>query len=392
MWSIRWDPRDRSLGGSEQAVVNLSREWAKQGFDVTVYTELELNGPNSNGLNNNKNNQNNQNNQTITIDNVKYASTDLFDPSCLDQNTNLILWRNFGIVPFFSTDIYKNLGINGIPGIQGINIMIDLHDNDPKAYEVISKNLYKYPNGKIMFKSRFHQEQYEFFTKTKLAAKNAIVIMNGIKTDLFSTNLTHLPKPIASHFRNPYRFVYASCYLRGLENILIHLWPVLYVTEPRAELHVYYGMKYTNKERRENIEKLLIQSKGVCDHGRQSDIIVAREKQMSNFHLYITDNMEEIDCISIRESLVAGAIPLLLDAGLFKERDGVKIAIGTNMPDTVKIITDLIKNPAKCEELREELRRSKTIKGWDEVSREWSRAATTTASPSSCLPAPPYGG
>ena len=63
------------------------------------------------------------------------------------------------------------------------------------------------------------------------------------------------------------------------------------------------------------------------DHGKQPLDIIIREKQMSSFHLYVTNSFSEIDCISIRESLATGAIPLISNFGVFKERDGIHFDI-----------------------------------------------------------------
>ena len=39
-FSISWNPEDKKLGGSEQAVVNLSENWVKMGKSVIVYGEV----------------------------------------------------------------------------------------------------------------------------------------------------------------------------------------------------------------------------------------------------------------------------------------------------------------------------------------------------------------
>ena len=63
---------------------------------------------------------------------------------------------------------------------------------------------------------------------------------------------------------------------------------------------------------------------GVCEHGAQPVEIIAREKHMSCFELYVSNIINEVDCISIRESVVAGCIPLLANFGIFTEREGYK--------------------------------------------------------------------
>ena len=41
LFSINFDPEDKKLGGSEQAVVNLSENWVKLGKSVVVYGEIQ---------------------------------------------------------------------------------------------------------------------------------------------------------------------------------------------------------------------------------------------------------------------------------------------------------------------------------------------------------------
>ena len=72
-----------------------------------------------------------------------------------------------------------------------------------------------------------------------------------------------------------------------------------------------------------NYLRFLLSQPGVMDHGRQPMEMIIREKHMSNFHLYITNTIGEIDCISIRESLATGCIPLISNFGIFKEREGI---------------------------------------------------------------------
>ena len=62
---------------------------------------------------------------------------------------------------------------------------------------------------------------------------------------------------------------------------------------------------------------------GVMDHGRRPMDEIIKEKWKSSFHLYITDCEGEIDCISIRESLCTGCIPLISKSGVFDKRDGL---------------------------------------------------------------------
>jgi hypothetical protein len=102
--------------------------------------------------------------------------------------------------------------------------------------------------------------------------------------------------------------------------------------------------------------------------------MIIREKYMSNFHLYITNTTGEIDCISIRESLATGCIPLISNFGVFKERDGIHFDLNTEDKTyrliAVKII-QLLKKYEEMNEEREKLKLSPTLVNWEEVSKKW---------------------
>ena len=118
---------------------------------------------------------------------------------------------------------------------------------------------------------------------------------------------------------------------------------------------------------------------GVMDHGRQPVEVIAREKQKSTFHLYITDCPGEIDCISIRESLVAGCIPLLSNSGVFKNRDGLKFNLDRtpeNYQSIANGIWNLMKKQDFLEICREKFKKSPTICSWKTVAEEWLRIST----------------
>ena len=120
--------------------------------------------------------------------------------------------------------------------------------------------------------------------------------------------------------------------------------------------------------------QLLLSQPGVMDHGRQPMDLIIREKWQSNFHLYITDTIGEIDCISIRESLVAGCIPLLSDFGVFAERDGLKFKLDKTPENYTSIaqgIINILKKPDFIEMCRNKFKESPTITSWKQTAEEW---------------------
>lgn len=62
------------------------------------------------------------------------------------------------------------------------------------------------------------------------------------------------------------------------------MWPVIYQLEPRAELHVYYGMTNIKDEQSINILKEVLSQPGVMDHGRQPLEIITRENIVQVFN------------------------------------------------------------------------------------------------------------
>jgi glycosyltransferase involved in cell wall biosynthesis len=328
--SIEWDPNDQSLGGSEQAVVNLATEWVHLGKKVAVYGKLKTVG---------------------TFNGIDYIDWKTFDYD--KRYKTVILWRMAGINCMLQFPIKAE------------RLYADLHDN-------IYTFRFDYPKyahklNKIFFKSEYHVECYEA-ALGKLEPSKVVIIPNGIRVEQFNKE----PSDIK---RNPYRFCYCSCYTRGLMEILTFIWPIIFKYEPRAELHVYYGMNYVQDPNFKQQMVMLLAQPGVMDHGRQPMELIIREKWQSTFHLYITDTVGEIDCISIRESLVSGCIPLLSDFGVFAKREGLRFKLDRqNQQSYLQIgqgILNLLQKPDFIYMCRNRFKESPTITTWKQTAEQW---------------------
>ena len=121
--------------------------------------------------------------------------------------------------------------------------------------------------------------------------------------------------------------------------------------------------------------KLLLSQPGVMDHGRQPMEMIIREKYLSTFHIYINNCIAEIDCISIKESLVTGCIPIISNFGVFKDRHGLQYNWDPNNDELIiQITNDLIKKMYDydlIENIRNKLQQSNTIIDWDTISKLW---------------------
>jgi hypothetical protein len=184
-----------------------------------------------------------------------------------------------------------------------------------------------------------------------------------------------IAKKYAETIREPHRLIYASTYERGLEPMLKYSWPKIIAAIPDAELHIYYGMNRLAKTNFGLRLKQLFKQKGVKEHGRVPLEQIAEEKCRSAMHFYLSNSETEIDCISVRESLVCGAVPILGTDYVFKERDGVHISGSTDDPNTYKkaasTIIRLLKDQTILAKKRAELKDSKTIISWDQVAKKW---------------------
>jgi len=114
---------------------------------------------------------------------------------------------------------------------------------------------------------------------------------------------------------------------------------------------------------------------GVAEHGKQSVEVIAREKHLSSFELYVSNIINEVDCVSVRESIAAGCIPLVANFGVFNEREGIKYDVNHEDPKSLKRIAlqilNLLKNKEQLEEYRNKFKSSSTICSWEQIGNTW---------------------
>ena len=269
---VRFGPNDTKLGGSEQAVVFLSKELAKHGYKVTVYGNVH----------------------PTVQDGVTYSRHEEF--VIKDKFDTIILWRRFGLEALgpleFANAVY-----------------VDLHDpTDPRALPIeLIQNKVK----KIFVKSKYHRSLYPHIEDSKFE-----LIANGLQIE----KIKSLPQ--AQRLNS--RFCYTSCYERGLVNILRHMWPQIKKAIPDAEFHIYYGSELISEKTKQDLE-LLFKQQGVYEHGRGTYEELLIERQRCLAQLYFTGSPLEIDCLSVREAAILGCIPILSTKAVFPERAAIHI-------------------------------------------------------------------
>jgi len=327
----KFDPKSSYLYDSERAIVKLSEEWSKKDKKIAVYGEFE---------------------NDTTIKGVDYISWKKF-PFQHVFNI-LILFKSNG---FLSTAPFP---------IKAKQICWDVYDNFINNDKLIEFwKLYRHKINKIFLKSYFHKSEFDFYLSAKSNQKIEI-IPSGLRLDLFNHNSDNVS-------RNPFRFCYTTYYDRGLEFLITGIFSVIKKIEPRAELHIYTGMNMISDEDYKKKMLKLFSENGVCDHGAQSAEIIAREKHMSSFELYISNIINEVDCVSIRESVVAGCIPLITDFGVFKEREGYKFEMNHEdskiMQRNALLILNLMKDQNALNLTRQDFKKNcQTILSWSQVA------------------------
>ncbi len=282
------------------------------------------------------------------------------------NNVTYIHWKKFPYHYKFKTIIlFRSFGIlNILPfEVNAEQIIWDYHDNPVGNQKLIEIwNQYKSKVSKVLLKSNFHLQEFQLHLgKLELPYQ---IIPSGVRIDEFQNNWDNV-------VRNPYRFVYDAFYDRGIEYIVKGIFSVIKKIEPRAELHVYGGMDMIGDENFHKKMHEIFSENGVTEHGFQNLKTLSREKHLSTFHIYISNIVNEVDAVKLKESIVAGCIPLTVNYGVFLETEGVKFDMNHEEQKVMQRIgleiLKLMREHDKVNSIREEFKKSKTIESWDTV-------------------------
>ena len=318
-----FSPEIKNMGGSEKAVVNLSKELVNLGHKVTVFGNVEEG----------------------TYDGVRYLNYRKFN--YYDIFDVVILWRGFAF--------------NMLSNIKNANkILLDFHDNT---------NIKQYPDGyfdkvdAFMLKSNFHKSLFP-----QLKNSNVVVCKNGLEDIFRQENL----QQYSNIKKEKLKFCYTSCYTRELDLILTYVWPEIHSRFPEAELHLFYGMDLVEPNTRKRLTNIIENSPNTYDHGRVNIKELTEIKFKFPFHLYVSNTVIEIDCLSIRESAQCGCIPIISDKSVFAERQGFHVNGDPQDKDyyenAVDSIIKFISNKDKVKKTMKKIKYKKEMY-WDDVAK-----------------------
>jgi predicted O-linked N-acetylglucosamine transferase (SPINDLY family) len=271
-----WNPetaQTRGIGGSEEAVIWLSRLLHRRGWNVTVYANCGI--------------------QEQVYDGVRWRPYWLWN--CRDRQDATILWR------------YPHIADNEI---NSGKIFVDLHDVIPKS-EFSSTRVEKI--DRIFVKSKFHRSLFPDVPDEKFA-----IIPNGIDAELFEH----------TGDRDPHLLINTSSADRSLEAFL-ECFAQIRQQVPDARAQWAYGWGVWDTTHAASAEKMAwkaamqgrMRELGVTELGRLNHADVAALYHRAAIFAYPSE-MAEIDCISLSKAMAAGAIPITTDFAAMGEKAG----------------------------------------------------------------------
>ena len=272
-----WNPdtvKATGIGGSEEAVLWLSRLFHHRGWNVTVYANCGLEEKNYEG--------------------VSWKPYWLWNYR--DKQNVTILWRYPRLADY---------------DINSDRIILDLHDVIPES-EFTASRLQRI--HRIFVKSRFHRSLYPAIPDDKFS-----IVPNGIDAQLFDT---------AATARDPHLLINTSSADRSLETFL-DCFEQIKLQVPHAKAEWAYGWGVWDAVRASNLSlmqwkaamQVRMRQLGVAERGRISYTEVARLYLRANIFAYPSE-MAEIDCISLSKAMAAGAIPVTTDFAAMGEKSG----------------------------------------------------------------------
>lgn len=345
----QWTPNSlkEGIGGSEEAIIHLSRLLSEKGWNVEVY--------------------NNCGAEEKRFGKVKFKP--YWSWNYRDKQDVIVLWRSPRMAKY---------------PINAKKIVIDLHDviKDGEFNKERLTNI-----DKVFVKSNFHKSLFPSVPEEKF-----VVVPNGILTDKF--------KPDAEIKRDPYLMINTSSPDRGI-NGLIDLFLEVKKEVPQAKLKWCYGWDVFDVIHREN-QKMMDWKKSVIDKmekagvenlGRISHDEIIKLHKQANILAYPTD-FAEIDCIAVSKALAAGNIVVATDFSSIGEKAdyGYWVKSDKNKDnwcpngrfdfsvsneevkkDWVKKCIDALKNGLSDETKEEQMKMAKEKFDWEKVADIWDK-------------------
>lgn len=365
-WSL-----EKGIGGSEEAVIRLSRELAEQGWRVTVYATP---GEKAGFWRNNEQVSAHQDTQIYEkiYHTVEWKQYWEFNPD--DTFDVVVVWR---MPSFFDIDIKAR------------KKYLWLHDVMEKE-EFTEERLDNL--DKVIVLSEYHKSLFPFIPENKIFLSS-----NGIEPKYFYVWEAIPRKSIIE--RDPHRIIYMSSHIRGLA-LIYDIWPAIKKEVPDAKLDIYYGwesyisMNHNNPGNQpggmnwmrmmQAWEKKL---DGVTDHGKIGQQEIVQEIFKSGVWAYPCP-FPEIYAITAVKAQAGGAVPVASNFAALDEtiQYGVKLPMKAQDEDTPvgkwdkgdvaaykNALIDMLKDSKKQNAIRSEMMKWARTQSWQRVATAWSK-------------------
>jgi glycosyltransferase involved in cell wall biosynthesis len=268
-----WDEESiqTGIGGSEEAVIYLSREFAQRGFKVLIFGN-----PPKHSL------------HTLSYSNPCYVSNSLPISSHFDI---AISWR----MPHLGKQLRR------------LARKVYLWPHDILCAPLNSEDIESFDD--VLWLSKWQREQW--ISLSPKFKRYPHIVGNGICPEQFA--------PICER-KNPYSCIYASNYGRGL-NILADFWTEIKKEFPQATLDIYYGWNHwgaLSASEEVNLKRKMGTLSGIQEHGCVGHKELAEAFGHASFWTYPCTKPETF-CITALKAQLAGAIPVVLKGSALHE-------------------------------------------------------------------------
>lgn len=297
-----WDsdtPLSRSLPGSEEAVIYLSRELVGLGYQVRVWMNPPKNSP-----------------YTLPNSNPRYFPVEDFNSYYHDDEI-VVCWRNFPSPESFKSRLR----------LFWPHDTVGLHRLASKVIESFSG---------ILWLSRWQRLNY-------LSSQG---IWGRISHTIMGNGWSPTLSPVSTKI-NPYSCIYGSNWSRGLESVL-DIWPTVKKNFPDATLAIAYGPNtwsvWTPEkeaavlERVKSMENLGVTNVGSIDHKELEALY-----QQTSFWLYPNTEWETF-CITAVKAQGGGCIPIVVRRGGLEETVAPFAETVSDLKDWPELLFKNLKN------------------------------------------------
>ncbi len=351
MHAEKWDhrsPEYPGIGGSETAIVSISRSLGSRGHDVTCYAPIP--------------------------------------DDCTDDGP--VKWRPLEEANFNDSGIWyvcrAPMALDNFGPVEGQSVWLRC-DDISYGFPPHNNALTPHRMGKLdwlLAMSPVHRkslcEQYPFLDSSRV-----VVLGGGIDSARISQ--------LEPEERDPYRLIWTSSPDRGLE-VMIDIFQRAREFEPRLHLHIHYGWnncdiaiacdpKHPTARLKSKI--MAMDQTNVVWEGRTSKTELYKSYMQSNLWVYPTAFLETC-CVAVMEAQAMGAIPITTPIwGLGHNTGHGRLIRGRNSDPLTQArymmaILEFTSNPELCEKVREGMQTwalerynwDKIVEGHESLARE----------------------